>query len=88
MWVSSVQCRHWSRHVAGKSKLYYRKRFRASYIVREVLSVRQERERERERERGTERETDGNDVTLVELKLAMCFALFFAKNCTLVSPLL
>ena len=34
---------------------YYRKRGSASYIVREVLLVR-ERERERERERDTERE--------------------------------
>ena len=41
---------------------YYRKRGSASYIVREVLSV---RERERERER------DGSDVTIVALKLAM-----------------
>ena len=43
---------------------YYRKRGSASYIVREVLSVR-ERERERQRER------DGSDVTIVALKLAM-----------------
>ena len=42
--------------------LYYRKRGSASYIVREVLSV---RERERYRER------DGSDVTIVALKLAM-----------------
>ena len=35
----------------------YRKRFRASYIVREVHSVR-ERERERERERYRERERE------------------------------
>ena len=34
---------------------YYRKRGSASYIVREVLSV---RERERERERDTERERE------------------------------
>ena len=47
---------------------YYRKRFRTSYIVREVRSVR-ERERERERERDTE--TDRSDVTIVVLKLAM-----------------
>ena len=45
---------------------YYRKRGSASYIVRSVRSV---RERERERERGTE--TDGSDVTIVALKLAM-----------------
>ena len=44
----------------------YRKRGSASYIVREVLSV-----RERERYRQTERERDGSDVTIVTLKLAM-----------------
>ena len=44
----------------------YRKRGSASYIVREVLSM---REREREREIQTER--DGSDVTIVALKLAM-----------------
>ena len=38
------------------------------------------RERERERERYREREIDGSDVTIVALKLAMSFALFFAKN--------
>ena len=37
--------------------MHYRKRGSASYIVREVLSVR-ERERERERERDTERERE------------------------------
>ena len=42
---------------------HYRKRGSASYIVREVLSV-----RERERERDTEK--DGSDVTIVALKLA------------------
>ena len=42
----------------------------ASYIVREVLLVR-ERERYREREREREREIDGSDVTIVALKLAM-----------------
>ena len=36
---------------------YYRKRGSASYIVREVLSVR-ERERERDTERERERETE------------------------------
>ena len=46
----------------------YRKRGSASYIVREVLSV---RERERYRERERERERDGSDVTIVALKLAM-----------------
>ena len=44
----------------------YRKCGSASYIVREVLSV-----RERERERYRERERDGSDVTIVALKLAM-----------------
>ena len=44
----------------------YRKRRSASYIVREVLSV-----RERERERYRERERDGSDVTIVALKLAV-----------------
>ena len=43
---------------------HYRKRGSASYIVREVLSVR-ERERYRQRERETER--DGSDVTIVAL---------------------
>ena len=43
---------------------YYRKRGSASYIVREVLLV-------REREREIQRETDGSDVTIVALKLAM-----------------
>ena len=47
---------------------YNRKRFRASYIVREVLLV---RERDTEREREREREIDGSDVTIVALKLAM-----------------
>ena len=42
----------------------YRKRGSASYIVREVLLVR-ERDTEREREK------DGSDVTIVALKLAM-----------------
>ena len=48
---------------------YYRKRGNASYIVREVHSV-----REREREK------DGSDATIVALKLAMSFALLLAKN--------
>ena len=74
---------------------YYRKRRGASYIVREVRSV-------REREIQREREIDGSDVTLVALNLAKKFALFVAKTlklaksfalslpkmCTLVSPLL
>ena len=55
--------------------MYYRKRGSASYIVREVHSV---RERERDTER--EREKDGSDVTIGTLKLAMSFALLFAKN--------
>ena len=51
---------------------HYRKRFRASYIVREVRSVRErERERERERQRERDTETDGGDITIVALKLAM-----------------
>ena len=52
---------------------YYRKRGSVSYIVREVHSV-------REREREIQREKDGNDVTIVALKLAMSFALLLAKN--------
>ena len=44
----------------------------ASYIVREVRSVRErERERERETYREREREIDGSDVIIVALKLAM-----------------
>ena len=46
--------------------MYCRKRGSASYIVREVLLV-----REREREIQREREIDGSDVTIVALKLAM-----------------
>ena len=65
---------------------YYRKRERASYVVREVRSVR-ERERERYRERERERERDESDVTLVALKLAMSFALFLAKNLHLSSSI-
>ena len=57
---------------------YYRKRGRASFIVREVRE--RERERYRERERERERERDGSDVTIVALKLAMSFALFLAKK--------
>ena len=56
---------------------HYMKRGSASYIVREVRSVRErererergrqtERERERERERDREEEIDGSDVTLVQ----------------------
>ena len=58
---------------------YNRKRGSASYIVREVHSVR-ERERERERYREREREKDGSDVTIVALKLAMSLARLLAKN--------
>ena len=47
---------------------YYRKRGSASYIVREVLSV---REREREIQTDREIEREGSDVTIVALKLAM-----------------
>ena len=46
------------------------KRGSASYIVREVLLVR-EREIEIQRERARETERDGSDVTIVALKLAM-----------------
>ena len=61
----------------------YRKRGSASYIVREVHSVRErEREIQREREREREREKDGSDVTILALKLAMSFALLLAKMCT------
>ena len=48
--------------------IYYRKRGSASYIVCEVLSV---RERERERDTDRQRERDGSDVTIVALKSAM-----------------
>ena len=57
---------------------YYRKRGSASYIVREVLLV---RERERYRER--EREKDGSDVTIVALKLAMNLHFPLPKICTI-----
>ena len=62
------------RSVKERSDSYYRKRGSASYIVREVLLVRErerERDTEREREREREREIDGSDVTIVALKLAM-----------------
>ena len=58
----------------GRRARYYRKRGSASYIVREVRSV-----RERYRERGGGG-GGGSDVILVALKLAMRFALFLAKN--------
>ena len=57
-----------NRVVGDILRVYYRKRGSASYIVREVLSV---RERERYRQRERERERDGSDVTIVALKLAM-----------------
>ena len=47
------------------SASYNRKRFRASYYRASY---------------NTERDREGNDVTLVALKLAMRFALFLAKN--------
>ena len=56
-------------------RLFYRKRGSASYIVREVLLV---RERERDTER--EREIDGSDVTIVALKLAMNLHFPLPKN--------
>ena len=66
--------------LALQSQLYYRKRGSASYIVREVLSVRErERDREIQRERERERERDGSDVTIVGLNLAMN-TLSLAKN--------
>ena len=55
--------------------MHYRKRGSASYIVREVHSV-----REREREREIQRKKDGSDVTIVALKLAVSFSLLLAKN--------
>ena len=58
------------RNLAHNLFFYYRKRGSASYIVREVRSVR-DRERERERYREREREKDGSDVTIVALTLAM-----------------
>ena len=51
---------------ADSERSHYRKRGSASYIVREVLSV---RERDTDRER--ERDRDGSDVIIVALKLAM-----------------
>ena len=59
-------CVCWEVRDCNDHATYYRKRGSASYIVREVLSV-----REREREREKERERDGSDVTIVALKLAM-----------------
>ena len=61
--------------------LYYRKRGSASFIVREVRSVR-EREREIQRERERERERDGSDVTIVALKFAMSSHFPLPKNRT------
>ena len=63
---------------------YYRKRGSASYIVREVLLVRErEREREREIQREREREIDGSDVTIVALKLAMNLHFSLPNICTI-----
>ena len=59
--------------------LYYRKRGSASYIVREVLLV-------REREREIQREIDGSDVTIVALKLAMNYTFPCQKFALFVSP--
>ena len=70
----TVSC--WLGFLSRYIYIYYRKRGSASYIVREVLSV---RERERYREREREREKDGSDVTIVALKLAMN-TLSLAKN--------
>ena len=58
----------------------YRKRGSASYIVREVRSV---REREIQREREREREIDGSDVIIVALKLAMRLHFPMTKICTI-----
>ena len=55
--------------------VYYRKRGSASYIVREVRSV---RERDTERER--ESETEVTSPLIVALKLARNFAPFVAKK--------
>ena len=54
------KCTRWVHFFDFETSLYYRKRGSASYIVREVHSV-----RERERERDTEK--DGSDVTIVAL---------------------
>ena len=78
---SSEKTGQWLTFTRTALIVHYRKRGSASHIVREVREV---RERERDTEREREREWDGSDVTLVALKLAMSFALFFAKMCTLV----
>ena len=58
LWILNFAQLHLSgRCMVWASSSNYRKRGSASYIVREVLSVR-ERERERERERDTERERE------------------------------
>ena len=65
------------------SNAYYRKSGSASYIVREVHSVRErEREREIQRERERKREKDRSDVTIVALKLAMSLHFSLPKMCT------
>ena len=72
-----------AQHCPVIALIYYRKRGSASYIVREVRSMREwdtEREREREREERERGERDGSDVTLVAQKLAMNIAPFLAKT--------
>ena len=59
------------------TKFYYRKRGSASYIVREVLSV---RERERERERDTERERERRKWRHQFRAIGDEFTLSLAKN--------
>ena len=70
LWVRNV----WLHARVSPRTLYYRKRGSASYIVREVLSV-----REREIQTDRQRERDGSDVTIVALK-GNEFTLFLAKN--------
>ena len=89
--IDLLSCNSILDHFQTRCSFYYRKRGSASYIVREVHSVRErererereiqrEREREREIQREREREKDGSDITIVALKLAMSFALLLAKN--------
>ena len=59
-------CVHLHPEKTGEKCFYYRKCGSTSYIVREVLSV-----REREIQTDREIERDGSDVTIVALKLAM-----------------
>ena len=65
-WLSLQNCLCQTANQFSCQWIHYRKRGSASYIVREVRSV---REREIQRER--EREIDGSDVIIVALKLAM-----------------